>query len=220
MFCRDSVQPDRGRAGAHFSVHRVTFRVALDASRLEPECPHEEVVSELNPPALNLADTVCKCIQWTGYALALDPVESLLPIPRKLWITLIDSEYGLMHVAADVDRVQVNVAGDNATKLAHSRDNEATIRNGLGEINRHEIRDAHGCWVQRLFGRWIISLFLVCQPLFDALGNSTRHGLHCALCALGHVTDGICRNGNLLGCRVSRDRAHEAEHAHDATDEK
>jgi hypothetical protein len=56
--------------------------------------------------------------------------------------------------------------------------------------------------------------------LFYALGYSTRYSLNCALCALGQIIDRVGRNWNLLRGRVSGDCSHEAEHAHDTTDEK
>src|SRR5207247_1999413 len=38
----DAMQPDRSRSCANFSMNRLTFVVAVDASGFKPECFHEE----------------------------------------------------------------------------------------------------------------------------------------------------------------------------------
>lgn len=71
-----------------------------------------------------------------------------------------------------------------------------------------------------VLGRRLMSLLPLCLRFFYALGYGSCHSLNCALCSLGQIIDRVGRNWNLLCCRVSGNCSHEAEHTHDAADEK
>ncbi len=71
-----------------------------------------------------------------------------------------------------------------------------------------------------LLGRPLMSLLPLCLRFFYALGYGSRHGLNCALCAFGQISDRVGCNWNLLCCRISGDCSHEAKLAHNAPDEK